>query len=267
MSEIDDIFKFNCGLRFLDKQHNCNERDNYKGWWLEQIYQYGTVIDYYINSTSLKTADPIYGEEPTQTFKDPKKLIFALTLNENSVVLQKFGLMADDELTGFIPIESYTLAMATPENPHPEPKAGDVIELTEFGSSRPGGRGAKKFEITERLDQDVEQMNPLLGHYVWLIKGKRFDFSYEEGIAPEPQSQQVADDDYYGKLPGSGDSTQQQNSTDNAYQDPTSTGVENITPEVNDDTLYFNDVDRASRNIFDYSVYGDYDDIYGGYDG
>jgi hypothetical protein len=25
-------------------------------------------------------------------------------------------------------------------------------------------------------------------------------------------------------------------------------------------------VDRASRNIFDYSVYGDYDDIYGGYD-
>jgi len=244
MSEIDDIFKFNCGFRYLDKQVNCNERENYKGWWLEQIYQYGTIIDYYTNGTTLDRSDPIYGEEPTQTFKDPKKLIFAITLNENSVVLQKFGLMADDELTGFIPIESYTLAMSSAENPNPEPKAGDVIELTEFGSSRPGGRGAKKFEITERLDQDVEQLNPLLGHYVWLIKGKRFDYSYEQGIAPEPQLQQPTDDSYHGGL----------SATDSG------------TIQLNDDSLYFNDVDRASRNIFDYSVYGDYDDIYGGYD-
>ena len=112
MSEIDDIFKFNSGLRFLDKQVNCNERDNYKAWWLEQIYQYGTVVDYYINGTNLNNMDPLYGENPSQTFLDPKKLVFALTLNENSVVLQKFGLVADDELTGFIPIESYTLAMS-----------------------------------------------------------------------------------------------------------------------------------------------------------
>ena len=244
MSEIDDIFRFNDGLRFLDKQANCNERDNYKGWWLEQIYQYGTIVDYYINGTTLETMDPIYGEEPSQQFKDPKKLIFALTLNENSVVLQKFGLMADDELTGFIPIESYTLAMSSADNPNPEPKAGDVIELTEFGNSRPGGRGAKKFEITERLDQDVAQLNPLLGHYVWLIKGKRFDYSYEQGITAEPSLQQPTDDTYHGGLSAT-----------------TSGEI-----ELNDDTLYFNDVDRASRNIFDYSVYGDYDDIYGGYD-
>lgn len=242
-NEIEDIFKFNNNLRFLDKDVNCNERDNYKGWWLEQIYQYGTVVDYYKNNTTLETMDPLYGEEPSQTFSDSKKLIFALTLNENSVVLQKFGLMADDELTGFIPIESYTLAMSSTDNPHPEPKAGDVIELTEFGSTRPGGRGAKKFEITERLDQDVEQLNPLLGHYVWLIKGKRYDYSYEKGITPEPVMDQPNDDDYYGEV-----------------------DVETNEP-VNDDTkLFFNDVDRQSRNIFDYSVYGDYDDIYGGYD-
>jgi hypothetical protein len=239
MSEIDDIFKFNSGLRFLDKQVNCNERDNYKGWWLEQIYQYGTVIDYYINGTNLDNMDPLYGENPSQTFLDPKKLVFALTLNENSVVLQKFGLVADDELTGFIPIESYTLAMSSADNPNPEPKAGDVIELTEFGSSRPGGRTGKKFEITDRLDQDVEQMNPLLGHYVWLIKGKRYDYSYEQGIDKEGELQQLTDDTYHGGLSGD--------------------------EELEDDALYFNDVDREGRNIFDYSVYGDYDDIYGGY--
>lgn len=240
MSELDDIFRHNTGFRFLNKQVNCNELDNYKGWWLEQIYQYGTVVDYYVNGTNTVNVDPLYGESPSQQFMDPRKLIFALTLNENSVVLQKFGLMADDELTGFIPIESYTLAMSSAENPNPEPKSGDVIELTEFGSTRPGGRGAKKFEITDRLDQDVEQLNPLLGHYVWLIKGKRFDYSYELGIDKEPGLQQPTDDTYHGGLSGD--------------------------DQLEDDSLYFNDVDREGRNIFDYSVYGDYDDIYGGYD-
>jgi hypothetical protein len=36
--------------------------------------------------------------------------------------------------------------------------------------------------------------------------------------------------------------------------------------KLEDDQYNFNDVDRTARNIFDYSVYGDYDDIYGGYD-
>ena len=58
-NEIEDIFKFNNNLRFLDKDVNCNERDNYKGWWLEQIYQYGTVVDYYKNNTTLETMDPL----------------------------------------------------------------------------------------------------------------------------------------------------------------------------------------------------------------
>lgn len=230
-------------MRFLNKQVSVNEQQNYKGWWLEQLYQYGTIVDYYTNNTSVDTMDPLYGEDPVQVFSDPKKLIFALTLNENSVVLQKFGLVADDELTGFIAIESYTLAMSSTENPNPEPKAGDVIELTEFGCTRPGGRGAKKFEITDRLDQDVEQLNPLLGHYVWLIKGKRYDYSYEQGITREPLLDQPTDDTYHGGLSG-----------------------QDFDEELEPESLYFNDVDTAGRNIFDYSVYGDYDDIYGGYD-
>lgn len=241
MGELEDIFKYNSGLRFLDKQLNTNERKNYSGWWLEQIYQYGTIVDYYVNGTTVNNSDALYGEAPDQQFADPKKLIFAITLNENSVVLQKFGLVADDELTGFIPIESYQLAMGTEDNPHPEPKSGDVLELSEFGLSRPGNRGAKKFEITERLDQDIEQMNPLMGHYVWLIKAKRFDYSYELGIDKEIGLNQATDDTYHGGLSGD--------------------------MQLEDDNLYFNDVDRESRNIFDYSVYGDYDDIYGGYDG
>lgn len=240
MSELDKIFRQNCGVRFLDKSVNCNERENYKNWWLEQLYQYGTIVDYYVNGTTLDNQDPLYGENPVHDFQAPQKLIFGLTLNENSVVLQKFGLVSDDELTGFIAIESFNLAFSGTD--YAEPKSGDVIELTEFGSTRPGGRGAKKFEITDRLDQDVEQINPLLGHYVWLIKAKRFDYSYEGGITAEPVMGAPTDDSYSGLVD------------------------ENGVPIVEDNSLYFNDVDRASRNIFDYSVYGDYDDIYGGYD-
>lgn len=242
MNELENIFgDNNQGFRFLNKENNENERNNYKGWWLEQIYQYGTVIDYYSNGTTIDGSDSLYGEQPAQQFLDPQKMIFAISLNENSVVLQKFGLISDDELTGFIPIESYTKSMSSVDNPYPEPKSGDVIELSEFGSSRPGNRGAKKFEITDRLDQDVEQVNPLLGHYVWLIKAKRFDYSYEQGIEAEPGLEQPTDDTYHGGL--SGDDVR-----------------------LEDDQYSFNDVDRTARNIFDYSVYGDYDDIYGGYD-
>ena len=72
-------------------------------------------------------------------------------------------------------------------------KASDVFDLSEFGEDRPGGRGGKHFEITERIDQDVQQINPLIGHYVWLIKAKRHDYSFEPEIPRENVSTQVED--------------------------------------------------------------------------
>ena len=65
---------------------------------------------------------------------------------------------------------------------------------------RPGGRAGKHFEITERLDQDVNQINQLLGHYVWLIKAKRHDYSFEPGLSPEAVSDQVDDDPVVDQL-------------------------------------------------------------------
>jgi len=56
------------------------------------------------------------------------------------------------------------------------------------------------FEITERVDQDNSQINPLMGHYVWMLKAKRFDYSFEPNITPEKGSNQVFDDTKYGTL-------------------------------------------------------------------
>ena len=39
-----------------------------------------------------------------------------------------------------------------------------------------------KYEITEKIDQDIAQINNLQGHYVFLIKAKRLDYSFEPGI-------------------------------------------------------------------------------------
>ena len=233
---MNDVFVYNDGLRFLDKDLNLNERTNYKGWWTEQVNHYGVEVDYYTNNYSVTGHDPLYGEQPTQTFADPKKIILALTLQENALVLQKFGLVADDELTAIIPIDSYENVFGVGI----EPKSDDVFDLTEFGSDRPASRGGKKFVITERLDQEVSQINPLMGHYVWLIKAKRFDYSYEPGIDKEPGLNEVYDDDFAGRL------------------------ADGTNPKT-DDKSYSDNIDDAAKDVFDYSLYGDNDDVYGDY--
>ena len=204
----------NTPVRFLNKELNSNERNNYNSWWGEQIQMYGTETTYFTNLQTIDTQDNLYGEEPTSGFQPGRKLVLVLNLNENAIVMQKFGLVSDDEVTAFVHIDEYYKIFGDNQ----EPKAGDVFELSEFGTDRPGGRSGKHFEITERIDQDVEQINPLIGHYIWLIKAKRHDYSFEPNIPREAESTQVEDD-----------------------------------------------VRQDSLKIFDYTKYGDPDDVYGGY--
>jgi len=238
---LTDIFKYNGELRFLDKSVNDNERNNYAQWWLEQITQYGTKTEYHISNFGLDTMDFVYGEEPAKSFSEAYSVTLAVTLNENAAVLQKFGLVADDEMTAMITIQSFKDSTGLVDG---EPKAGDIINLSEFGDDRPGDRTGKMFEITERIDQDVQQNNPLLGHYVWLIKAKRYDFSFETGIQPEGASLQITDEDYYGPV--------------------STTGVP-LCASLLYSASDKDNIEKASENIFNYSVYGSYDDIYGGY--
>ena len=236
MSYESTVFKYNDGLRFLDKDLNNCERLNYANWWTEQLYQYGTSVDYYTSNYTTSGHDFLYGEDPTQKYSEPKKIILAVTLNENAVVLQKFGLVANDEVTALISISSYNASFGIDS----EPKSGDVFDLEEYGRTRTAGRGGKKFEITERLDQDASAINPLMGHYVWLVKAKRFDYSFEPGINAEPVSDQVYDDDFSGRLSG---------------------GVNEKTA----DKKYSDTANEESKSVFDYKSYGNNDDVYGDY--
>jgi hypothetical protein len=178
-------------FRFTNKSIQANERVLYSNYWREQINQFGVKVDYYVNTYNTLSADNFYGEQPTKTFASPRKIILALTLNENAITLSKFGFESDDEVTAYVHISSFKTEFEslsdiydryTRFGPVVEPKAGDVFELSEYGDDRPNNRQAKFFEITEKIDQDIAQINNLQGHYVFLIKAKRLDYSFEPGI-------------------------------------------------------------------------------------
>ena len=160
-----------------------------------------------------------------------------IELSEASITLSQFGLQSQDELTAYIAISSFYTSMGVGK----EPKSGDVFKLSEYGDDRPGDRDGKLFEITQRYDEDNSTMNPLMGHYVWHIKAKRADYTFEPGLTAEKGSDQVTDGSFSGRLSG--------------YTNPqTDTKVDST-----------HDVNTESKKIFDYNTTGDDDDVYGDY--
>lgn len=212
-----------------DKTSNAGDIMLINNYWKEQIQLYGQNVDYIVNNFSLLSADYIYGEQPTQQYSPPVQVKMLIDLNENALMLSKYGLQSDDEVTAYIHISSFYEVFG----PGAEPKSGDLFQLTQYGSDRPGGRNGKIFEITERLDEDVARINPLGGHYVWLLKAKRFEWSFEPGVSGEAVNQQVFDDTKNTAVTGA-NKPYNQNITD------------------------------SSKKIFDYSK-TDFGDVYGGY--
>ncbi len=94
-------------FRFTDKSIQASERVLYSNYWREQINQFGIKVDYYVNTYNTLSADNFYGEQPTKTFASPRKIILALTLNENAITLSKFGFESDDEVTAYVHISSF----------------------------------------------------------------------------------------------------------------------------------------------------------------
>jgi hypothetical protein len=163
-------------LRYLDKSINQNERNLFSGWWREQINVYGQEINYFSNKSTLSGMNVLYGEEPNAGYLQGQKLIVLLNLNNDSYLLSKFGIIADNDLNGVLHPDDFTNVFGLSS----EPKPSDLLQLSEFGSDRLNWpkRGATVYELTEVIDEFVT--NPLGGHYVWFFKAKRYDYSYED---------------------------------------------------------------------------------------
>jgi hypothetical protein len=240
--------------RFTDKSIQESERFLFSNWWREQINQFGVKVKYFVNTYNVLSANNLYGEEPTKVFADPREIIIAATLNENAITLSQFGFQSDDDITAYIHISSfydefYTLsAVWETQYNIVEPKAGDIFQLSEYGDDRPNNRQAKYFEITEKLDEDISQINNLAGHYVFLIKAKRLDYSFEPNIpfnnltSGISGNSQIYEDSFAGRLSG-GVNEQSQTKKDNYDL-------------YNADSISKEDVFDMSVN--DTDVYGDY---------
>lgn len=125
----------NSGLRFTRKSTNENERRLFQSWWNELNQLYGTYIDYYIYDYSLSAHDSFYGEHPLAPFRGPTPMIMMAQFNNDSLLLSKFGIRTDADVTFIVPILAFRAAY---NSDAAEPKAGDLIRLTELGWDRPG---------------------------------------------------------------------------------------------------------------------------------
>lgn len=227
-------------VRYLNKDKNSNERENYSRWWKEQIEHYGTSITYYTNGYTLTSHNFLYGEDPTSQFVKTGNVIMLTDITNDSLMLSKFGIMADCDMTAVVHISSFYETFGCGH----EPKAGDLIKLTEYGADRPGGRSAPIYEITERDDEYLPMTNPLIGHYVWYIKCKRFEYSYESGVEIGPNEKQPSDGGAYGRLPDGKD-------VEDLFQ-PYPDSVQNSAKSIYD--YYDNNNAGLDRNIPGYYV-------------
>lgn len=270
-------------IRYTDKETSGNEQYLFSNYYREQINQYGTKITYYVNAYNTLSADNFYGEDPTRKFAPGREIVAMVELSENANTLSKFGFQADDEITIHIHLSAFyetfwdvgTESLAATQgidsnllaeqkqncddlrirtnNPsvyetqynQVQPKSGDVFVLTEYGKGRPGNRSGKQFEVTEILDEDIATSNQLGGHYTWIIKGKRFEYSFEPGLTDEKGDDQVFDNSFNGILSG-------------GKQDPSA-------PKKYDEQAPYKSIDEVSAKfIFDMPK-NDKTDVYGTY--
>ena len=228
------------------------------------INNYGIPVNYYINTFNLSAADLFYGEDLTKSFAGPISAIqMYIELSDDALNLSKFGFDPGDEFTAFVHISTFyeaasALSASGGFDPSQygqliEPKAGDVIDLDVLGCDRVGGRGGVMYEITERMDQDMSALNPVLGHYIWRLRGKRFNYSFEAGLSADgrPGSEKANEQIYDNSMQGilSTTLTDQISSPQKTY--PTTPAG-----EYDIDDISKNDV--LDMDINDTDIYGSY---------
>ena len=128
MSCFDNIDKFREEKRYLNKDKNAGIRGMYENLWAEYINRYGVQTTYFRHGYNLTTQDDfVYGEDPTEPFLPSQTLNMIVEYQTDALLLSKFGLESTADLTAVVSIKDYqdTFGLGI------EPKAGDVMELTE----------------------------------------------------------------------------------------------------------------------------------------
>ena len=201
------VYNANCG-GFGDPSAFKAERAVYNSGFGELINNFGVNIDYYVNGFNLSAMNSIYGEDTTNEYYGPVTIKSYIQMETPSPVYSLAGFDSGDTLTAYIQMDSfYTifngLSVYTVNGQSVEPKSGDKITVTALGCDRRNGRGPKIFEVTEVLDEDISELNPFMGHYIWRIKAVRSNYNGETNEPREQVNNQILDNTEYGKLSSS----------------------------------------------------------------
>lgn len=195
-----------CTVNVNDKTANAGEIAVISSAVREAIQRYGQPVEYYINQYNTLSANNLYGEDPTKSYYPPVQIIMYIQLTENSATLRRFGFDPDDEVTAFVHISAYAATFNAlsgvyqSNNQDIQPKSGDVFQLKQYGNTRPGNREGKFFEVTTIDDQDIAEMNYLGAHYMWRLRARRLDYSFEPGLPLIRGNDQVFDNARSGKI-------------------------------------------------------------------
>ena len=240
-----------CG-KFMNGENLQAEQLVYDLAYRDLINNQGVQVEYFVNTFTLTGANLLYGEEPTASFLNGIEMQMYVELSQDALALSQFGFDPGDDFTGFLHIETFASTVSAVLSAREffslhnslstiEPRAGDLVELVSLGCDRPGGRGPKIYEITERVDEDISAINPIMGHYVYRVRAKRYDYSYKPNSPKEQQNEQVYDDSFTGVL---------------------STNIPG--DEVSPTKRYEHNIDQVSQDDV-YDMDQNNTDIYGGY--
>lgn len=191
------------GCQIFNADNFQGEQAIYDNAYKDLINNFGTNVNYYVNTYNVSATDNFYGEDPTRPFTIPQRIRMYVEIGANAITLRKFGFVSEEEFTGYLHIDTFTNAFSSLSydtfGQRVEPKSGDVVELVDY-ACRPGNRGPRYYEITERVDEDIPTINQMYGSYIYRLKGKRFEYSFEPGITGESGNNQVYDNTYSGIL-------------------------------------------------------------------
>lgn len=207
-------------LPWMNVSDACNDYNNLENLggqqvvvdsaWKDLINSAGMPIYYFVYKFNIKRSDKIWGEDILAEYEEPFQIKAYVEVKDVPKILGPMGgFFADDTITAYIHIKTFnrkTKGMKVFEDLklRYEPKPSDLIQIIEFGCDRPGGRGAKLFEVTNKEDELISQnLNMGFAHYIWKITAKRFQYSYQDGaITPfgEEKNCQVYDNNIQGTI-------------------------------------------------------------------
>lgn len=223
---------------FLDRKSHAGEQRFFENVYNEFVNLFGMEVSYFHHGYQLSAHNMLYGEHVTAPFSDPVKMKMVGIINEDAVLLSKFGIMTQADGVFIVGIQAFTNYMSSA---YIEPKVGSLIRL-DFMDGRPGGggfpnrdaalsavefctnpdeyqeavndwligsdvqswiRSAPIYEITLKRDYlPTKNLNPMGTYTVWYIECIRWDYSAEPKAPREAGSNQVTDFTIYGKLSG-----------------------------------------------------------------